>query len=69
MQRRKKATSFFRDFQKEFFWQGFYRSIEAGEKPVRAFKVRLAAGDAPALQFSDLQPSPRLRLGKLTSDF
>jgi hypothetical protein len=34
MQCGKKATSFFLDFQKEFFWQGGYRSIEAGEKPV-----------------------------------
>jgi len=34
MQCRKKGDKFFRDFQKEFLAEGFYPSIEAGEKPI-----------------------------------
>jgi len=65
MQCRKKGDKFFCDFWQEFFWRtGFIVPSKRAKSPLR-INVRLAAGDAPALQFSDLQPSPRLRLGKL----
>jgi len=64
----KKATSFLRFLTRIFLADGFYRSIEAGEKPV-AHQRSIGGRRRARPQFSDLQPSPRLRLGKLTSDF